>query len=341
VTSGDAQLEARKLVSGFRAYQMMVAACRLELPDLLAAGSKTAAELASATETHEPSLRRMLRGLAAWGVFTEVADGRFGATPLSDMFRSDKPGLRNMTVMLSDEGYRAWGDLIHTLRTGEPAYQHMFGASRWEDLAKDPQAAADFNAAMVETTARVAAGFIRSYDFGGVRSVVDVGGGNGALVAAVLKANPEMRGVLFDLQAGLEGGREKLEVEGVASRVEIVEGSFFESIPPGHDLYLLKSIVHDWDEEHARAILETCRRSMQGDARLVLLERTLPEHIDGSAGTLATVMSDLHMMVVLGGRERTPAEYGELLSSAGLRMTRHVPFDAEFGAIEARTLITG
>ncbi|HEY1455802.1 MAG TPA: methyltransferase [Candidatus Dormibacteraeota bacterium] len=339
--SDDPQLEARRLISGFRAYQMMVAACRLELPDHVATGAKTASELATATGTHEPSLRRMLRGLAAWGVLIEGADGRFGSTPLSDMFRADRPGLRNMTVMLSGEGYRAWGDLMHTLRTGQPAYPHVFGSTRWEDLANDPAAAAEFNAAMIEMTARIAAGFIRSYDLSGVRSVVDVGGGNGALLGAVLKANPAIRGVLFDLPAGLEGAREKLEKEGVGGRVEIVEGSFFETIPSGADLYLLKSIVHDWDEEHARAILETCRRCMGQDARLVLLERTLPERIDDSAGTLATVMSDLHMMVVLGGRERTPAEYGELLSSAGLRMTRHVAFDAEFGAIEARAVVAG
>jgi hypothetical protein len=328
-------IEAQRLVTGFRVFQMVVAACRLKLPDLVAAGPKSADELAASTETHGPSLRRMLRGLAAWNFFEERADGRFAATPLSDTFRADKPGLRNMAIMQSEEAYQVWGDLMYTLRTGKPAFEHVFGKNRWDQLAEDPVAAANFNAAMVELSDRVAESFAGAYDLGGARNVVDVGGGNGALLIAVLRAHPEVRGILFDLAQGLAGAKEKLEAEGVADRVTLQEGSFFASVPSGGDVYLLKSIVHDWDDERALSILQTCRRAMSADARLVILERELVGRVEDPSEALPSLMSDLNMMVVLGGRERTPDEYRDLLRRAGLRMTRLISTESEFAAIEA------
>lgn len=333
----EAQVEARRLLNGYRVYQLMVAACRLKLPDLLANGPRTAARLAAETDTHAPSLRRMLRGLAAWRVFDEDAEGRFHATAVSELFRADRPGLRNMTIMLSEEGYVAWSDVLYTLRTGRPAFEHMFGMSRWEQMARRPDGASDFNAAMAETSTRVGRAFVERYDLGGVTTVVDVGGGSGALLAAVLKARPEASGILFDLPAGLAGAEEKMRAAGLGGRVQLVEGSFFDTVPAGADLYLLKSIVHDWEVEKGRAILLTCRAAMKPSSKLVLLERTMPERIDDPDNALGTVMSDLHMMVVLGGLERTPREYGELLATAGLGMTRHLVLDGEFGAIEAVT----
>jgi hypothetical protein len=329
------QAQAQRLVNGFRGYQSLVAACRLRLPDLLAAGPKDADELAAATGTHAPSLRRLLRGLVAWRVLGEAAEGRFTATPLSDMFRSDRPGLRNMAMMLSEEGYQVWGELMFVLQTGNPAFEHLFGKGRWEQLAEDPAAAALFNAAMFETSDRVGRAFVAAYDFGGARTVVDVGGGNGALLAAVLNAHPEMQGILFDLPAGLAGARENLKAVGLGGRVTFAEGSFFESVPTGGDVYLLKSIVHDWDEERARGILQSCRAAMSATSRLVLVERDLPEQIDDPDAALPTVMSDLQMMVVLGGRERTTTEYEQLLASTGLRLNRKVSMSSEFAAFEA------
>jgi ubiquinone/menaquinone biosynthesis C-methylase UbiE len=328
-------IEAQRLLSGFRIYQLMVAACRLKLPDRLSAGPKSADELAAQTDTHAPSLRRMLRGLAAWGVFVEAADGRFAATPLSDQFRSDRPGLRNMTLMLGDEGYLAWGDLLYTLRTGKPAFDHMFGKGRFEALGENPEAAERFNVAMVETSTRIGRAFIAAYEFGSARTVVDVGGGNGGLLIAVLQAHPEMRGILFDLAQGLKGALEKIEEAGLSDRVTLHEGSFFDQLPSGADVYLLKSIIHDWDDERGLAILQTCRRAMTSGSKLVLLERALPERIDDPDQALSTVMSDLHMMVILGGRERTTGEYRDFLAQAGLRMTRAITTGSEFAAIEA------
>jgi hypothetical protein len=328
-------IEAQRLVNGFRAFQLMVVACRLELPDLLAAGPKTADELAASTGMHAPSLRRLLRGLEVWGVLVEIPDGRFASTPLSDQFRSDKPGLRNLTIMLSEEGYQAWGDLMYSVGTGKPAYEHLYGKSHFDRLGESPELSNHFNAAMVEASTRVAAAFTAAFDFTGVRTVVDVGGGNGAVLIAILQANPGLRGVLFDLAQGLAGADEKLAAAGVAERASLQEGSFFESVPSGADLYMLKWIVHDWDDERALAILQTCRSAMNPNARLVLLERKLPDRIENPEEAFGAVMGDLNMMVVLGGKERTTNEYRDLLAEAGLRLTREIPIGPDFAAVEA------
>jgi hypothetical protein len=334
MTTPGVPIEAVRLVNGFRAFQMVASACRLNLPDRLVDGPKNVAELASATGTNELALRKLLRGLAGCGIFTEQADGCFAATNISDAFRADKPGVRNLTLMLSEEGYDVWGDLMYTLRTGKPAYPHVRGKGRWEDLAANPEAAELFNAAMVELTNVVAGAFIAAYDFKGAISIVDVGGGTGALLAAVLKAHPQLKGILFDLAAGLAGAREAMAAAGLDGRVTFVEGSFFESVPPA-DVYLLKSIIHDWDDENASAILKTCRAAMHPSSKLLLLERVMPERVDNPDRDLTNVISDLHMMVLLGGQERTPTEYGRLLSSAGLTMTRQVAMQSLFGVIEA------
>ncbi len=328
-------LDAQRLINGFRGYQLVVAACRPQLPDLLAGGPRTAAELAVTTQTHPRSLRRMIRGLAAWGFLSELPDGTFAATPMSELFRADKPGLRNMAIMLGEEGYQAWGELLFTLQTGKPAFDHLFGKPRWEHLADNPEAAERFNTAMVELSNRISRAFVTAYDFADVRTIVDVGGGNGAMLAGVLQAHPHLTGTLFDLPQGLSGAQEKLAAAGLADRVTISEGSFFDAVPAGADLYMLKSIVHDWDDDRALAILKTCRRAMHANARLVLVERELPDRIDNPEVALPTVMSDLHMMIVLGGAERTTGEYADLLAGADLRVTRVIPTGTEFCAVEA------
>jgi hypothetical protein len=328
-------LDAQRLMSGFRAYQMIVAACRLRLPDLVADGPKGADELAVETDTLAGPLHRLLRGLAVWRVLVEMPDGKFGPTSLSDSFRSDKPGLRNMTIMLSEEGYQAWGDLMFSLRTGKSAFEHMYGKSHFESLGENPELAAHFNAAMVEFSSRVSGVFAAVYDFTGMGTVVDVGGGNGAVLMAVLQAHAGTRGILFDLAQGLAGAEEKLATAGLADRVTLQEGSFFEAVPSGADIYLLKSIVHDWDDERALAILLNCARAMHPTSRLVLLERRLPERIENPDDAFTTVMGDLHMMVVLGGKERTVNQYRELLSQAGLRLTREIPIESDITAFEA------
>jgi hypothetical protein len=326
--------QARRLVFGYRAFQLVVAACELEIPDLLAAGPKSAEELAAATQTHAPSLRAMLRGLAAWDVVVDQGNGMFAATPVSDCFRSDLPGLRNLILMHAGDGNAAWSNVLHTMRTGGSAFVDMFGMRTWEKLAQDPVATARFNAAMAENSRRTASAIVAAYDFTGIHSVVDVGGGSGALLAAVLRASPDVRGALFDLAQGLASARETLEVAGVLPRVTLVEGDFFESVPAGSDLYLLKWIIHDWSDEEALVILGNCRKSMSRTARLVVVERNLPYQVDDSPAGLDATMADLHMRVVLGGRERTSDEYRDLFARAGLRMTRVIPTQSELAIYE-------
>src|ERR1700682_4238325 len=226
-------IEAQRLMNGFRSYQLIAAACQLKLPDLLSAGRESAEELAAQTDTHATSLRRMLRSLATGGVFIETADGRFAATSLCDHFRSDRPGLRNATIMNSEEAYQAWGDLLYTLRTGKPAFDHLFGKGRFEALGENPEAAERFNAAMVDLSTRIAKAFIAVYDFGGARTVVDVGGGNGGVVGGGLQGHPGGRGVVFDIAHGLAGARAKIDRGGLADRITLVEGSFFDKGPAG------------------------------------------------------------------------------------------------------------
>jgi ubiquinone/menaquinone biosynthesis C-methylase UbiE len=317
--------EAWRLLQGFRGFQIIVAACELGIPDLVGDGPRTASELAAATGTQEGALRRFLHGLVAWGVLTEDAGDRFTATSISETFRADRPGLRNLALMLDHEAYRTWQELTFSLRTGEPAFERVYGKPRWEALQDDPDGAAKFNAAMVENTKRVANAFAQSFDFAKVATVVDVGGGNGALLAAVLQANPDTRGILFDLPTGLIGAKERMDEAGLGDRVSLVEGDFFASVPSGADLYMLKWIIHDWNDKEATAILTTCRAAMQPSARLVLIERTLPDRIDASPRSLEVTMADLNMMVVLGGRERTQQEYERLMEEAGLRMVAARP----------------
>ena len=200
-------LEAVRLMNGFRGYQLAVAACRLRLPDLVAAGHSGPDELAALTGTDPGSLRRVLRGLAAWGFFAEDSSGQYSPTPVSEAFRSDQPGLRDMAMMLSKEGYASWAELMYTLETGKPAFEHIYGKSRWEKMAEDPEDATLFNAAMVATSKRVGNEFAAAYDFKGVGVAVDVAGGNGALLVAVLRKQPAARGILFDLPPGLAGAR--------------------------------------------------------------------------------------------------------------------------------------
>jgi orsellinic acid C2-O-methyltransferase len=326
---------AFQLISGFRISQMIRAACELGIPDALSDGPRSAADLAGAAGTLEPMLRRLLRALSAVGVFTEEEDGRFAQTPISEQLM-DRPGsMRGWALMLSRESYQAWAALMHPLTTGEPAHDLVFGESRFDALAKDPEASAVFNMAMQRWTEQVADVVATAYDFGSVTTVIDIGGGTGALLAGILRAHPHLRGAVFDLPSGVGAADAYLTDHGLRDRVEIETGSFFESVPSGYDRYVLKSIVHDWDDEHGVDILRTCRAAMGDDARLLLVERVSPARATESAEAQRILLSDMQMMVMLGGRERTVDEYAALLTAAGLTLTSVTPTSTEVDVIEA------
>ncbi len=330
-----AQDRAFMLMSGFRATQMVRAVTELRIPDLLANGPRAADDLAAASGVQTEPLRRVLRCLVSVGVFAEADGGRFAATPVSDWFR-DRPGsLRGMTLMLASASYRTFGDLMYTLKTGEPAFEHMFSMSRWEQLAQEPEEAELFNTAMQFGTEQVRDAVVSAYDFTGLLSVVDVGGGRGTLIAGILKANPHLRGIVFDLEAGVAETDAYLEEQGVHDRCVVKRGSFLEHVPAGYDAYVLKNIIHDWTDEKATVILANCRKAMGPERRLILVERIVPARLEDSPDARTLFMGDVQMMVMLGGRERTVEEFRTLLDGAGFRLTRVIPTESRFQLIEA------
>lgn len=322
MTPGD---RAYELVNGFRAAQIVHAAVELRVPDLLADGPKSAEDLSSASGIESKRLRRLLRALVGLGVLVETDDGRFANTEVGDLFREGVPGSRRALVrMLIPETYRIWDHFMETLRTGETGQSLAHGATLWEVIARDPDFAARFNDAMAWNTENAAEFVATSGDFEGASLVVDVGGGKGSLLAGVLLAHPDLRGIVFDLPAGLGQTAEYLVTQRVLDRCRIVEGDFFESVPPG-DVYLLKDILHDWDDQKATAILRVCRREMSPRARVMVVERVLPSRITNSPVHLNATMTDLQMMVQLGSQERTVAEHARLFEAARLKLDRFTP----------------
>ena len=218
-----------------------------------------------------------------------------------------------------------WTVLLDSVKTGKSARKLLTGHGMFEDLGRDPEQAAVFNQAMVELTRLAANGIIDAYDFSAMKHIVDVGGGYGQLLAAILKANPGARGTVFDLPHAAEKGRRYLAESGLAERCGFVSGSFFESVPSGGDAYLLKSVIHNWNDEQARVILQCCGRAMAQRGKLLLVERIMPRTLDASGPHQAIALMDLNMLVVLGARERAEEEFRTLLRSAGFSVTRTVP----------------
>ena len=306
---------------GYRASQAVGLAVELAIPDRVADRAMTAGELAQATGSDEDSLARFLRGLCALGVLTEDEQGRFGPTPLSACLRS---GQREhaMARMTLSEGYAAWAELGHSVLTGKPAYELVHGLPRWEHMAGSPVARERFNAAMAASAQVDGRALSDACDLSEISTLVDIGGGRAALMAAVLTAQPKMRGVIVDLKPGLEGAPAQLDAAGVAGRCELVVGNFFDSVPKDGDAYLLRWILHDWDDKHAAQIIKVCVEAMPPNGRLLVIERLMPDRFQATPDDLRLVMADLHMMVVLGGRERTEAEFRILFAAAGLELRR-------------------
>jgi SAM-dependent methyltransferase len=316
--------------------QAVRVAAELKLADLLAAGPKRPAELAQATETDLPSLHRLLRALASLGCCAETEDGAFALTPTGALLRSHAAGsLRSWILWSCKYQWPVWEDLLHSVRTGESARNRITGTDGFGHLVRDPEAAAVFNDAMVEMTRLIAAEVIRVYDFGKARRIVDIGGGFGALLTSVLAANPAARGTLLDLPHAIEGARAQLARAGLAMRCDCVAGDFFAAIPGGADVYLMKSIIHDWDDARSAAILANCRRAMPPGGKLLLIERLMPPRMDTSPGHRAAAWSDLTMLIGSGGQERTEREFAALLEAAGLRLVRVIATAVDYCILEA------
>jgi orsellinic acid C2-O-methyltransferase len=335
----DEDASATQLLGMINASWMSQAAyvaASLHIPDRLAERAKSADELARESGAHAPSLHRLLRALVTLEICRENPAGLYELTPIGALLRADVPdSLRSWALYWGGPQWPVWGNLLHSVTTGESARMLTTGSEGFDRFETNPEAAALFNRAMVELTHLDAADIVRACDFAASERIVDVGGGFGKLLAAILQANPGKRGVLFDRPHALDGARVLMEAARVADRCEFVAGDFFAAIPGGADAYLLKSVIHDWNDERSGAILRNCRRAMEGRAKLLLVERIVPQQLSASAAHRAIARGDLNMLVGLGGRERTEDEYRALLGAAGLNVKAIVPAGRTFGVIEA------
>lgn len=322
-----------QMILGGLMQKSIWAAAKLGVADLLAEKPRTAEEIAVATGTHAPSLYRVLRFLAMAGVFAESSDGKFELTPIAELLRSDTPNsMRDYAIMMGEDWiWQAYGELMHTVKTGEIAHDKVQGMSSFEYYAQNEEVGKIFNRAMTNLSLLSAPAIVEAYDFSGIGKLVDIAGGHGLLLAAILKENPHLQGILFDLPFVIEGAGELLEREGVAARTEKVSGDFFESVSAGADAYLMKHIIHDWNDEKSVKILQNIRRAMNDDGKVLIVEMVVPEDNEPSPAKGL----DLVMLTIEGGKERTTEEYRELLTAAGLRLSRIVPTHSPYSIIEA------
>jgi hypothetical protein len=306
------------IVVGYQRSRALTVATELGIADLLRDGSRPIAELAHATRTHEPTLYRLLRALASIGVFHEDGERRFSLTTMGQLLRSDAPTSVGALARFFGRDYHwtAWGHLLHSVRTGENASRAALGTDVWTYRERHPEENEIFNAAMAALSRAAAVQEIAAYDFGRHGVIADIAGGTGALLAAILRKHPKSRGILFDQAHVVAAAPAILDRAGVADRVRIESGSFFERVPPGADAYVMRHILHDWPDAEAVVILHRCRAAMRPDARLLLIERVVgPPNEDPQSKFL-----DLLMLVSAGGRERTESEWRALLAEGRFRL---------------------
>jgi O-methyltransferase domain/Dimerisation domain len=325
--------ELARLVDGFRVSQTLYAAVELGIPDLLAEDERSSDDLAEASGADASALYRLLRALASLGILHEADGRRFALTELGQPLRGDMSASLRGWVRLTGREYfwHTWGNLTSSIRSGGNAFRSLHGQSVWEWRAAHPEESAIFDAAMRSTTLAAHDAILAAYDFGRFGTVVDVGGGTGTLLASILEAHPATRGILLDQEHVVSGAEPVLRAAGVADRCEVVGGSFFSSVPEGGDAYVLKTIIHDWEDEESVAILRTCREAMGAQAVVLLIERDLGRP---NENPIAKLM-DLNMLVLPGGRDRTVEEYAALFDGSGLSFTAAHPTATGLLVIEA------
>lgn len=314
---------------GILAAQAIHAAVEFNLPGLLASGPKSSAELAAQCGAHAPTLERLLRALTSIEMFQRLPDGRYRNTPLTDVLREDHPQSMRAEGMFLPAPFiwRPMGELAESIRTGEAAFDRVFGQNFFAYLADHPQNAAVFNRVMTQDILWTTPALLRAYDFSRFKQLTDVGGGYGVFLSHILSASPKLEGVLFDQQQVVAGAGDFLKGD-VAARTKIVSGSFFDSVPEGSDAYLLRRIIHDWKDVEAIKILSNVRAAMKADGTLLLIESLI------DSGTRPAGLMDL-MMLVLGGVERTESEFRKLVETAGFSLDRIIPAGT-YSVIECR-----
>ena len=331
MTNIPPQAQLGQMITGYWTSQAIYAAAKFGIADLLDDGAKSVEELATATDTKPELLYRLLRALASVGVFAEEDDKRFSLTPLAEPLRSNVQGSqRSLTLMMGDDQYRAWGNLADTIQTGDNAYEKVFGKPIFEHLAEQPEKARVFDDAMTGIHGRETGAIIDVYDFSGINVIADIGGGNGSKITAILQKHPDMQGILFDLPHVVERARPNIESAGLSDRCQLVSGDFFQSVPSGADAYIMRHIIHDWDDEKSLTILKNCHAVMSPGNKLLLVESVIPPGNDPFMGKFL----DLTMMLIPGGKERTEDEYRELYGKAGFDLVQIVPTSTEVSVIE-------
>jgi hypothetical protein len=325
------------MITGNWVTASLYTAAVLGIAELLAAEPRSAEDLAQVTRTDPDALSRLLRMLAAHGVFAQREDGRFEQTELSTLLRGDVAGsMRSMLLMYGSEVWWAsWGQMLYSIRTGETAFSKVHGAELFEYMKQDGEFAATFNRAMTEGSARLAAEIVAAYDFSSFGTIVDVGGGQGRLLSAILKAAPSARGVLLDLPHVLETANTVVREAGVADRCELIGGSFFESVPAGGDAYIMKWIIHDWGDENATRILRSVRATIPSHGRLIVFDRILPERVtEGDPCDQSNTLADLNMLVSVTGRERTEREFRKLFAAGDFTLSSARSMPSGLGIVE-------
>jgi hypothetical protein len=308
---------------------------RLGIAARLSDGARTSAELASATGVQEDPLYRVLRALASVGLFDETSPRRFALTAAGELLRPGVPGSMHDMILwvTSPLHFRVYAEMMHSVRTGQPAVEKVTGVPAFEYLARDPDLSEIFNDAMTTFSEMVVPAALDVYDFSGIDTLVDVAGGHGAVISAILRRYPRMRGVLFDLGHVIAGAQPRIEAQGLADRCSIEAGDFFAKVTPGADAYIMKHIIHDWDDEKALVILRNVRTAMGAKrGRVILLESVLPV---GNTPDLGKII-DLEMLLMPGGKERTADEFEALFTRAGFELTKIVPTPSPLSVIEAR-----
>jgi SAM-dependent methyltransferase len=328
-----------QLSIGHYVSRALALAAQLGVADLLAEGPRDHHDLAAATHSHAPSLRRVLRLLASAGVFEEQDGGRFALTPIGGLLRDDVPGSMRAAVSvfagpLVQEG---WDELAYCVETGQPAFRKRDpDGDPFTAMSKDPELAATFDKAMAAFTAQIAGVVAAAYDFGAFGTIADVGGGTGALLIGILRATPGPRGIVFDQPHVVERARRHIEREGLSGRIAVAGGSFFEdAIPRGADAIVMKHVIHDWNDDEASRILRNCAAALPPDGKLLIVEGVYPPRVDASLASRGAAANDVNMLVMTGGRQRSEEEFRTLLAASGLRLVRIVQTAAAVCVIEA------
>jgi hypothetical protein len=322
-----------QMSTGYWLTQLIYAAAKLKVADVLRDGPKSYVDIARATGTDPKSIYRILRTLAGVGVFAETERGHFTLTPLAASLQSGVPGsMRAMAVMFGEEQYQAWGDILHALKTGTSSFEHLYGVPMFKYFVDNPEPGEIYEEAMTSVSAAEKAEILKSYDFSYIRKLVEVGGGHGSFLASILHANPSMQGILFDQPYVIEGAKDFIRAEGLTDRCELVAGNFYESVPSGGDAYSLKHVLHGCNDEQSITVLKNCHRAMVEHGKLLIVERIVGS---GPDSFLAKFLDVNMMMLVTGGCERTEAEYRKIIEAAGFEVTKVVPSKSGTSVIEA------